>query len=288
MQLLALLATSFGIGFLAGMSPGPDTVLVLRSVARAGRSGGYLSALGIGAGLLIHSLLTVALVFAGRGVAPRLVGALQVSGSAYLTYLGIRLLRSGGEGQGIDAGNNGRMNEAADHYFMQGFMTNLLNPKAVLFYLSMYGRDVVVHGSKARGKGVLRCQIDNDDKRDNREVPAWIFDASRCAQMHHSSWPHVSWQALLDLRLLLRESVPTGAPEKVENRPSSITEGTNETWADRTESGASSGAIRSTQRSTSVVGSSSRQPEESDRSARANAEGGPGSEGCASSPGGRG
>src|SRR5258708_7277602 len=66
---------------------------------------------------------------------------------------------------------------------------------------SLYGRDVVVRGSKAGRKGVLRCQVDDDDKRDNREVPIWMFDQVVCARMYQSSQPHVSWPALVALAM---------------------------------------------------------------------------------------
>ena len=115
---------------------------------------------------------------------------------------------------------------------------------------SLYGRDVVVRGSKAGTKGVLRCQVDDDDKRDNREVPIWMFDQVVCARMCHSSQPHVSWQALVELRRLLHDSVRIDVRENVENKSPPTTEGTDEAGTRSTESRASSQAVRSAERST--------------------------------------
>src|SRR5712671_219912 len=134
---------------------------------------------------------------------------------------------------------------------------------------SLYGRDVVVRGSKAGTKGVLRCQVDDDDKRDNREVPIWMFDQVVCARMCHSSQPHVSWQALVELRRLLHDSVRIDVRENVENKSPPTTEGTDEAGTRSTESRASSQAVRSAERSAPVVEPPGRKPRESDRPNRA-------------------
>ncbi len=124
---------------------------------------------------------------------------------------------------------------------------------------SLFGRDLVVRGSKAGRTGVLRCQVDDDDKRDNREIPIWMFDQVVCARMYHSSQPHVSWQALVELRRLLNASVRIDVRENVENESPPTTEGTDEAGTRTTESSASSRAVRSAERS-AVVSQNSIQP----------------------------
>jgi hypothetical protein len=137
---------------------------------------------------------------------------------------------------------------------------------------SLFGRDVVVRGSKAGRTGVLRCQVDDDDKRDNREMPTWMFDQVVCGRMYHSSQPHVSWRALIELRQLLHNSVRMNVRENVENESPPTTEGTNEAGTRTTESRASTRAVRSAERSAPVVEPPDRQPKESDRPNRADAE----------------
>ena len=46
----------------------------------------------------------------------------------------------------------------------------------------LYGQDVIVRETRA-SRRVLRCQVDDDETRDNREIPLWMFDAVRCARM---------------------------------------------------------------------------------------------------------
>ena len=66
-----------------------------------------------------------------------------------------------------------------------------------------YGHDVIVRGQKAGSRGVLQCQVDDDETRVTREIPMWMFDAVRCARMARTSRPQVCWEALLDLRRVL-------------------------------------------------------------------------------------
>ncbi len=73
-------------------------------------------------------------------------------------------------------------------------------------------------GRKGGRRDVLRCQVDDDDKRDNREIPRWMFDPVLCSRMVLCSQPHVCWEALVDLRRLLAEACPASGGETVEDR----------------------------------------------------------------------
>jgi hypothetical protein len=53
----------------------------------------------------------------------------------------------------------------------------------------LHGQDVVVHGAKVGMRTVLRCKVEDDDRRDNREVPTWMFDEVRCSRMQISALP---------------------------------------------------------------------------------------------------
>jgi hypothetical protein len=99
-----------------------------------------------------------------------------------------------------------------------------------------------------------------------------MFDQVVCARMYHSSQPHVSWQALVELRRLLHDSLRIDVRENVENQSPPTTEGTDEAGTRTTESSALSRAVRSAERSASVVEPPDRQPKERDRPNRADAE----------------
>jgi len=130
--MLKLLAFAF-INLLGAMSPGPDFAIVARYGITGSRKGALFATAGIAAALLIHvsyCLLGIA-VFLKKS--PSLFHAVQISGALYLGYLGLRLI--------FDRGNV--MPKEEEHMipksaFFSGFLTNLLNPKAALFLLSLF------------------------------------------------------------------------------------------------------------------------------------------------------
>ena len=75
--------------FLAVASPGPDTLIIIRQSLKYGRRGGFLTALGIGCGILIHSYLAIfgisSLIFQFDFIKDIII----VFGSVYLIYLGL-------------------------------------------------------------------------------------------------------------------------------------------------------------------------------------------------------
>jgi len=121
-------------GVAAGMvaMPGADFTVVVRN-ALVSRRAGVACALGITGGLLLHTALAVAGVAAVLTAVPALFRALQLLGGAYVLYLGTRTLWS----------LRGRREEMADEArvavrpLRQGFVTNALNPKAPITFLSL-------------------------------------------------------------------------------------------------------------------------------------------------------
>ncbi|MFH9070279.1 LysE family translocator [Streptomyces alboflavus] len=152
-------------GVAAGMvaMPGADFTVVVRN-ALASRRAGVLCALGIAAGLLVHTALAVAGVAAVLAAVPALFRALQVVGGCYVLYLGVRALRSavrptgavGERPEGVTAvgaaggGRGGGLRE--------GFLTNALNPKASLTFLSVLPQ-FVPEGSPAMPRTLLLATI---------------------------------------------------------------------------------------------------------------------------------
>ncbi len=121
-------------GLLLNITPGADMALVLRSSAAQGWRAGAAAALGISAGCWVHiaaAALGVSALLAGS---PAAFVALQWLGAAYLVWLGIGLLRS----RPPPAGNPPEAARAAAlrRLFVQGFLTNALNPKVALFFLA--------------------------------------------------------------------------------------------------------------------------------------------------------
>jgi threonine/homoserine/homoserine lactone efflux protein len=118
-------------GVAAGMvaMPGADFTVVVRN-ALVSRRAGIACALGITGGLLVHTALAVAGVAAVLAAVPALFRALQLAGGAYVLYLGIRTLRPSRSPAATEEPSAGRP-------LRQGFVTNALNPKAPITFLSL-------------------------------------------------------------------------------------------------------------------------------------------------------
>ncbi|MEU6276790.1 LysE family translocator [Streptomyces populi] len=147
-------------GVAAGMvaMPGADFTVVVRN-ALVSRRAGLACALGIAGGLLIHTALAVAGVAAVLTAVPALFRTLQLLGGAYVLYLGLRTIRPAvrpdgaaagathPEPGGTAAGEPGavatprgagtRRTGRGARPLRQGFVTNALNPKAPVTFLSL-------------------------------------------------------------------------------------------------------------------------------------------------------
>lgn len=122
---------------LAYLIPGPDLLIILRSSTRGWRSG-VAAAAGAQTGLCAHMLLAVAGLSIVLTRYPITLTVVRVLGAAYLLYLALRLLRSSGVDSGSDPRGTGP--------FSQGLLTNLLNPKAALFFFSVLPQFVAATG----------------------------------------------------------------------------------------------------------------------------------------------
>ncbi|WP_327322048.1 LysE family translocator [Streptomyces sp. NBC_01210] len=125
-------------GVAAGMvaMPGADFTVVVRN-ALASRRAGVACAVGVAGGLLVHTALAVAGLAAVLVAVPVLYRTLQIAGGAYVLYLGVRAVRGAlrpqlavQDPEAQPAGGTGRS-------LRQGFLTNVLNPKAPVLFLSL-------------------------------------------------------------------------------------------------------------------------------------------------------
>ena len=118
-------------GLLLNISPGPDMLYVIARSLAQGRGAGVMSALGIAGGCLVHAALAAFGISVLLRASPLAYELLKIAGAAYLLWLGIRTLRSApapGERAPPAAGMR--------TIWVQGFITNLFNPKVALFFLA--------------------------------------------------------------------------------------------------------------------------------------------------------
>lgn len=135
-QLLAFVAVAAGMVAL----PGADFTVVVRN-ALASRRSGLASAVGVAGGLLVHTALAVAGLAAVLVTMPVLFRTVQLLGGAYVLWLGLsglyalrrNAVREGGAGEGQGGGAPTTWARS----LRQGFLTNALNPKAPVLFLSL-------------------------------------------------------------------------------------------------------------------------------------------------------
>jgi threonine/homoserine/homoserine lactone efflux protein len=129
---LASLLTFAGAATLVILIPGPDTLVVLRGIVVHGRRSAVLTATGVLAGLSIWATaaafgLTALLKASHYGYL-----VLRVAGGVYLLYVGVQALRSRALASTIDV----RRPSLVGRGFRAGLMTDLLNPKVGVFFIT--------------------------------------------------------------------------------------------------------------------------------------------------------
>lgn len=127
------------IVWMAVASPGPDFIIAVRNSVLYSRSVGIMTAIGIGIGVLIHVTYCVLGIGALINQSVILFNALKLIGAAYLIYIGYKALRSKGYDQERIVGNAEKEhNMGLGKALLNGFWTNVLNPKATLFFLALF------------------------------------------------------------------------------------------------------------------------------------------------------
>ena len=116
--------------------PGADMALVARNVLARGRRAGYVTSVGVCMGLWVHAVASALGLSTILMTSATLFSAVKLAGAVYLVILGMLSLRralGGGEpvvAAGAPAGQDRRA-------FVQGLLSNLLNPKVAVFYLTL-------------------------------------------------------------------------------------------------------------------------------------------------------
>lgn len=180
-----------GVAAIINVTPGLDTLLVLRTSVAHGKAAGLHAALGILTGCLAWGLATAVGLTALLTASRFAYDTLRIAGAAYLTWLGVSALWRSRRGraarstredapvpdpkgaeddrQPAAAGPRGRL--AA---FRAGLGTNLLNPKAGIFYMSLIPQ-FIPHGEPVFGATMLLTAIDA------AELAVWYWAVSGAA-----------------------------------------------------------------------------------------------------------
>ena len=121
-----------GVAGVLTILPGADMALVMRNVLALGRPRTMLTIAGIACGCVIHATASALGMSAVLATSATAFAVMKTAGAAYLVWIGLQSFRRKEGGATGDA----RGPAAKSAPFMQGFLTNLLNPKVAIFYLT--------------------------------------------------------------------------------------------------------------------------------------------------------
>jgi RhtB (resistance to homoserine/threonine) family protein len=136
-EYLPLIGTVALLNLLAAVSPGPDFVMTVRNSLCYSRRSGIFTGLGISTALMVHLFYCAAGVGYLISTSVLLFSLLKLLGAGYLIWMGINSILA----------RHSKIDLNADHAakdltrlqaFKMGFLTNVLNPKATLFFLSLF------------------------------------------------------------------------------------------------------------------------------------------------------
>ncbi|HHQ4309703.1 TPA: LysE family translocator [Serratia fonticola] len=126
-----------GIATLGMLSPGPDFFLVIKNAARYPRLAAMMTAFGVICGVATHMSYCVAGLAVVITTTPWLFNVLKYAGAVYLIWVGIQALLSRG-GSKMNVSSLPQQQVSLKRAFVQGYLCNLLNPKATLFFLAVF------------------------------------------------------------------------------------------------------------------------------------------------------
>lgn len=146
------------IALLAYVTPGPDWFVVMGHAVRSRRAG-WVAAIGVQCGLLVHMTAAAIGVAAIVLASATAFTVLKLVGAAYLVYLGVRALLNSRSRPGSAVTDP---DESADvrmfGVWRQSFVANVLNPKAALFFVAVLPQFVSSGGAvtlQILGLGVI-------------------------------------------------------------------------------------------------------------------------------------
>ena len=123
-------------GLILNITPGPDMALIIARSAGQGARAGMAAALGVGTGTLVHIAAAAVGISAIVATSALAFTVLKWAGALYLIWLGIQIIRGAGQGASLAAQARPAASLRLRDAYLQGVLTNVLNPKVALFFLA--------------------------------------------------------------------------------------------------------------------------------------------------------
>jgi threonine/homoserine/homoserine lactone efflux protein len=142
------------------IAPGVDTAMVLRTSTACGRRDGTAASLGICLGLLAWGISAAFGLTALLAASELAFNIVKWAGAAYLVYLGTKLLMKPRTSITVDRASFESTRKSRGNYgaFYRGFLSNILNPKVGVFYVTFLPQ-FIPHGMNVAGFSLLLASI---------------------------------------------------------------------------------------------------------------------------------
>ncbi len=151
MEITQILAFTV-VALLLVVSPGPNGLLIAKTVPVSGRAAGFANVAGFVTAFYVHGVLSVLGISVLLTKSEELFFVVKLVGALYLMWVGVKALMSAfqvQQGQEITIRKSKRTFVKA---YIEGFLTNVLNPKVSMFYLAAFpqfipmGNDAILFG----------------------------------------------------------------------------------------------------------------------------------------------
>ena len=133
------------------ITPGPDIIYVLTRGISDGKGSGIMSAVGVTAGILVHTLAAALGLAVLLKTSTYAFWTLKVVGGLYLIYLGYQMIKNKNAFELGGLKNSFNLRKC----FVQGFLSNVLNPKVALFFVAFLPQFVNRESSSHSGYMIL-------------------------------------------------------------------------------------------------------------------------------------
>ncbi|MFC0108400.1 LysE family translocator [Kibdelosporangium aridum] len=135
MELTVLLAFTVASALIS-LAPGPDMMFIIANGIARGRRAGVIAALGMSTGIAIHTVAAAAGLGALLAAAPVALDVMRILGAVFLVYLAIATLRA--SRKAAAAPETPVPQRSLRKMYAMAVLTNLSNPKVILFYLAFF------------------------------------------------------------------------------------------------------------------------------------------------------
>ncbi len=135
---------------LLNLSPGPDIAFILGQTVRNGRKSGFAALFGIWTGAFLHVVMAAVGLSAIIATSTLAFSIVKWVGAAYLIWLGLQALRSGGD---AFISERGPKTPNRHSIYWQGVLVSAINPKVAIFFLAFLPQFVV------EGAGSVSAQL---------------------------------------------------------------------------------------------------------------------------------